>query len=97
MSCCAADSQNRHDLGVVASPKGLIAGPITFDEAANVLRASPTPAICNIRDLHETTRELRDDFSVDCVLIVEKEAIFNTIAQTDFISRNILITGKGCE
>ncbi|CCF32355.1 type IIB DNA topoisomerase [Colletotrichum higginsianum] len=90
----------REDLGIVATSKGLVAGPI-------LIRTKPQSDLDPIRGTPSeldasSTREISQiDFGpVRWVLVIEKDATFRTLAarryyDTSTCGSGILITGKG--
>lgn len=81
----------------MASVKGLMTGPLEFNEQANTLKPTEEPHSCMIATLWDTEITLPQDWQIDCVLIVEKEAIYSRFKNSDFVKHSVLITGKGCK
>ncbi|KAM4066577.1 type IIB DNA topoisomerase domain-containing protein [Hirsutella rhossiliensis] len=90
---------HRHDLNIVASPKGLVSGPLTIrNHDGSAITAS-------LGDTGTPIPVLRSIAGIECaavkwILVVEKDATFRTLAssrywETSAVGPGLLITAKG--
>lgn len=83
----------RYHLNVEAASKGLIRGPLI------IMMRDGTQIDCSTHDCCITHAEDYDQISIascDAVLVVEKEAVYQTLAAKHAQLRCVVITGKGC-
>ena len=82
----------RTSLGVIACPKGFVAGPISWMDSKHI-ETNANSHICPIPALVDNI------ICIKCraiaVLIVEKESIFMRLAQSSIANEVALITGRG--
>ncbi|KAM1342951.1 hypothetical protein ACFX14_007303 [Malus domestica] len=87
---------SRHNLNVVSVGKGLVMGWLRFSEAGNVFDCINRPNTAFPVPIH--VEEVKDIVSVArCILVVEKESVFQRLADDQFCNKNhcIVITGRG--
>ncbi|KAK7207037.1 Spo11/DNA topoisomerase VI subunit A [Myxozyma melibiosi] len=90
----------RRALGVVASRKGVMAGFfVVKDREGKVVRVGAGSEVALVPEIEAADERIGLD-GVDYVLVVEKEAVFQTLVSAGFCSRPdvgraLLITGKG--
>ncbi|GAB5354155.1 hypothetical protein AAMO2058_000095500 [Amorphochlora amoebiformis] len=85
----------RHEFGVIACPRGLVYGCLVF-------RYDDIRVDCSIQRQLVSSVVMRSDFKAEsrnasCILVVEKEGIFNRLVDDGFTKRipGILVTGMG--
>ncbi|CAI9279979.1 unnamed protein product [Lactuca saligna] len=87
---------SRHNLNVVSVSKGLVMGWLRFSEADRIINCLSHPDHAHSIPVH--VEEVKDIMSVaDYILVVEKESVFQRLANDCFCKSNrcIVITGRG--
>ncbi|KAL6204998.1 hypothetical protein ACLB2K_022264 [Fragaria x ananassa] len=87
---------SRHNLNVVSVGKGLVMGWLRFAEAGNISDCINRPNTAYPVPVH--VEEVKDIVSVaQYIIIVEKESVFQRLANDQFCNTNhcIVITGRG--
>ncbi|KAL5550434.1 hypothetical protein UlMin_000610 [Ulmus minor] len=87
---------SRHNLNVVSVGKGLVMGWLRFSEAEKNFNCINRPSTAHSIPVH--VEEVKDIVSVaSYILVVEKESVFQRLADDQFCSTNrcIVITGRG--
>ncbi|KAK9939796.1 hypothetical protein M0R45_016482 [Rubus argutus] len=87
---------SRHNLNVVSVGKGLVMGWLRFTEARNMFDCINRPNTAYPVPVH--VEEVKDIVSVaKYILVVEKESVFQRLADDQFCNSNhcIVITGRG--
>ncbi|KAI3745551.1 hypothetical protein L6452_07951 [Arctium lappa] len=87
---------SRHNLNVVSVAKGLVMGWLRFSEADRIFNCLNHPDTAHSIPVH--VEEVKDIISVaDYILVVEKESVFQRLANDCFCktNRSIVITGRG--
>ncbi|KAB2615399.1 meiotic recombination protein SPO11-1-like [Pyrus ussuriensis x Pyrus communis] len=87
---------SRHNLNVVSVGKGLVMGWLRFSEAGNVFDCINRPNTAFPVPIH--VEEVKDIVSVArYILVVEKESVFQRLANDQFCNKNhcIVTTGRG--
>nr|XP_043622470.1 meiotic recombination protein SPO11-1 isoform X2 [Erigeron canadensis] len=87
---------SRHNLNVVSVAKGLVMGWLRFSEADRITNCLSHPDTAHSIPVH--IEEVKDIISVaDYILVVEKESVFQRLANDCFCKTNrcIVITGRG--
>lgn len=82
----------RVSLGILSCPKGLIIGPISWeDKNGDVITCNAKPV--NIPSVHDDIIGFKT--SAIAILVIEKESVLMRIAQCSIANEVILITGRG--
>ncbi|KAL8237526.1 hypothetical protein R6Q59_018607 [Mikania micrantha] len=87
---------SRHNLNVVSVSKGLVMGWLRFSEADRLFNCINHPDTAH--SIPVLVEEVKDIISVaDYILVVEKESVFQRLANDFFCKNNhcIVITGRG--
>ncbi|XP_024027460.1 meiotic recombination protein SPO11-1 [Morus notabilis] len=87
---------SRHNLNVVSVGKGLVMGWLRFSESEKKFDCINRPSIAHPIPVH--VEEVKDIVSVaQYILVVEKETVFERLANDQFCNKNrcIVITGRG--
>ncbi|XP_062081261.1 meiotic recombination protein SPO11-1-like [Humulus lupulus] len=87
---------SRHNLNVVSVGNGLVMGWLRFSESQKIFDCINRPSMAHPIPVH--VEEVKDVVSVaQCILVVEKESVFQRLANDQFCSKNrcIVITGRG--
>ncbi|XP_073125743.1 meiotic recombination protein SPO11-1 isoform X2 [Henckelia pumila] len=87
---------SRHNLNVVSAGNGLVMGWLRFTEAGRKFDCINCPNMAHHIPVH--VEDVEDIISVaEYILIVEKESVFQRLANDQFCKRNrcIVITGRG--
>ena len=82
----------RTALGVIACPRGFVAGPISWKDSKNV-ETDAGSHICPIPALVDSIVCIR--CKAIAVLLIEKESIFMRLAQSSIAKEVALVTGRG--
>ncbi|XP_015972943.1 meiotic recombination protein SPO11-1 isoform X2 [Arachis duranensis] len=93
---CVLMQCSRHNLNVVSAGKGLVMGWIRFFEGKRLFDCISSPNKVHPIPVH--VEEVKDIISVaHYILVVEKESVFERLANDQFCSANhcIVITGRG--
>ncbi|BFG29859.1 hypothetical protein CerSpe_161330 [Prunus speciosa] len=93
---CILMQCSRHNLNVVSVGKGLVMGWLRFSEAGNMFDCINRPNTAFPVPIH--VEEVKDIVSVaKYILVVEKESVFQRLANDQFCNTNhcIVITGRG--
>ncbi|ONI13731.1 hypothetical protein PRUPE_4G241800 [Prunus persica] len=93
---CILMQCSRHNLNVVSVGKGLVMGWLRFSEAGNMFDCINRPNTAFPVPIH--VEEVKDIVSVaKYILVVEKESVFQRLANDQFCKTNhcIVITGRG--
>ncbi|CAM9155687.1 unnamed protein product, partial [Choristocarpus tenellus] len=107
LDCCAILGEPRHCLGIVASARGFFGGRIKIRGEGCVDWQDPqgtggSSGLAVTSDWLTKTLEMQSD--ARCILVVEKDGIFNRLLQDGFFNRSaslskeipcILVTGQG--
>ncbi|XP_076927744.1 meiotic recombination protein SPO11-1-like [Bidens hawaiensis] len=87
---------SRHNLNVVSVSKGLVMGWLRFSEADRIFNCMNHPDTAH--SIPVLVEEVKDIISVaDYILVVEKESVFQRLANDCFCKNNrcIVVTGRG--
>ncbi|XP_047341848.1 meiotic recombination protein SPO11-1 isoform X2 [Impatiens glandulifera] len=87
---------SRHNLNVVSVAKGLVMGWLRFIEGGRKVDCISSPN--NAYPIPVDVEEVKDVVTVaDYILVVEKESVFQRLANDEFCNKNrcIVITGRG--
>ncbi|KAJ9541869.1 hypothetical protein OSB04_028375 [Centaurea solstitialis] len=87
---------SRHNLNVVSVAKGLVMGWLRFSEGDRIFNCLNHPDTAHSIPVH--VEDVKDIISVaDYILVVEKESVFQRLANDCFCktNRSIVITGRG--
>ena len=82
----------RTSLGIIACPKGFVAGPISWSDSTGLTTDSSTH-ITPIPGLVDNITQIK--CKAIAVLIIEKESIFMRLAQSNIVNEVALVTGRG--
>ncbi|XP_019435684.1 PREDICTED: meiotic recombination protein SPO11-1 isoform X2 [Lupinus angustifolius] len=93
---CVLMQCSRHNLNVVSAGNGLIMGWIRFSEGKRIFDCISSPNTAHPIPVH--VEEIKDIITVaHYILVVEKESVFQRLANDQFCNANrcIIITGRG--
>ncbi|KAH1062812.1 hypothetical protein AAZX31_02G281800 [Glycine max] len=93
---CILMQCSRHNLNVVSAGNGLIMGWIRFSEGERIFDCISSPNTAHPVPVH--VEEVQDIISLaQYILVVEKESVFQRLANDQFCNANhcIVITGRG--
>ena len=89
---CRCIEVPRTALGVIACPKGFVAGPLAWKDMKGI-ETDASSHICPIPALVDNVVWIK--CKAIAVLVIEKESIFMRLAQSNIVNEVALVTGRG--